>query len=196
VNNALSWKNLNFSFLVDFRKGGDMYSITDWFGHYAGVLKTTAGTNDNGVNVREDVADGGGVKLDAYYGYQDTDGTIVFTDASGTEVASPVQNESYRRAESFYHGYWGKNEVSVFDASFIKLREVVLGYSFRDIAFLQNIGISNLNLSVVGRNLWIIHSNVPNIDPEYNNGAGNYVGQESNAIPSVRSYGFDLKVTF
>ncbi|MCK4343915.1 MAG: SusC/RagA family TonB-linked outer membrane protein [Bacteroidales bacterium] len=196
VHNAISWKNLNLSFLVDFRKGGDIFSVSDLFGHYSGMLSTTSYKNNKGVNIRQDVAIGGGVKMDAYYGRQLTDGTIQFENATGAVSNVPVKNETYINAESFYHGYFGKNKLSVFDASFIKLREVVLGYTFRDIPFLTRVGINNIHLSLVGRNLWIIHSNVPNIDPEYGMGAGNYVGMESAAIPSVRSYGFDLKVSF
>ena len=196
VNNTISWKNIYFSFLVDFRKGGDIFSVSDWVGHYTGVLQTTSYKNDKGVNIREDVADRGGVKMDAYYGRQLTDGTIQFENATGAVSNVPVKNETYINAESYYGGYWGKNELSVFDASFIKLREVVLGYTFSDIPFLTRVGIKNIHLSLVGRNLAILHTNMPNIDPEYGMGAGNYVGMESAAIPSVRSYGFDLKVSF
>jgi len=196
VNNAFRYKNFNLSFLIDFRKGGDMYSITDWFGIQAGVLKRSAGTNDNGVNVREDLADGGGVKVNAVYGYLDSNGDVQLMDETGADTNTPVKNQSYADAEVFYHDYWGKNELSVFDASFVKLREVIFGYNFRDIPFLNNLGIGNINLSFVGRNLAILHSNIPNIDPEYNMGAGNYVGMETNAIPSTRSYGFNLKVDF
>jgi len=196
VNNAFRYKNFNFSFLIDFRKGGDIYSVTDWFGHYSGVLKGTAIKNNKGTNIRNDPAIGGGIRVNGVYGYVDLNGDIQFTNESGTDVSSPVENQTYAEAHGFFHNYFGQNELSVFDASFIKLRELILGYTFSDIPFLTKAGINNIHLSLVGRNLWLIHSNIPNIDPEYNNGAGNYVGQETAAIPSVRSYGFDLKVSF
>jgi len=196
VNNAFQYKNVTASFLVDFRKGGVIYSITDWFGCYAGVLEKTAAVNDNGVNIREPVADGGGIKVEGVYGYVDANGDVQFTDADGNDVSSPVENTTYANASNFYHDYWGKNEVSVFDASFVKLREVTLGYTFRNLPALQRVGIQSLNLSLIGRNLWIIHKNTPDIDPEINMGAGNYVGMETNAIPSVRSMGFNVKVNF
>ena len=196
VNNAFIYKNFNFSFLIDFRKGGDIFSVTDWFGHYTGVLNGTAVKNDKGTNIRKDPANGGGIRVNGVYGYVDLNGDIQFTNESGTDVSSPVENQTYAEAQGFFHDYFGKNELSVFDASFIKLRELILGYTFRDIPFLTRVGINNIQLSLVGRNLWLIHSNIPNIDPEYNNGAGNIVGQETAAIPSVRSYGFDLKVAF
>ena len=96
-----------------------------------------------------------------------------------------------------YYEYYGKTELSVFDGSFAKLREVALGYTFDNISFLNKVGIKDLNLSVVGRNLWIIQKNIPDLDPEVSQSAGNTsVGAETNAIPSTRSYGFNIKFSF
>ncbi|NOY36594.1 MAG: SusC/RagA family TonB-linked outer membrane protein [Chlorobi bacterium] len=193
VNNAFNFKGVNFSFLIDFRKGGQQFSVTDWFGHYAGVLAGTAGINPNGKNVREDVANGGGVLVeDAVYGRLDTDGNVVYTDATGADVSAPVSNTSYVNAEDFYHNYWGKPALSIFDASFVKLREVILGYTFHNVTP----WISGINASIVGRNLWLIHSNIPDVDPENAFSAGNTQGVNSNPIPSTRTMGFNLRVTF
>jgi len=197
VHNSLNYKDVNLSFLVDFRKGGDLFSVTNMFGMYAGILEGTALVNDKGNNMREDPAAGGGIRLDGVMGYVDTDGSIVFTDAAGTDVSAPVENTVYGAADRYGHDFYGKHELSLFDASFVKLREVVLGYTFNDVPFLNDIGVGSVNLSLVGRNLWIIHTNMPHIDPEnaFSAGTGN-VGIESNAIPSVRSYGFNFKVIF
>jgi len=193
VNNMFRYGNLNFSFMIDFRKGGQQFSVTDWFGHYAGVLQGTSWINPNGKNVREPVDQGGGVIVqDAVYGHLDTEGKVVFTDESGNEVSSPVENQTYVGAESFYHHYWGKPGLSIYDASFVKLREVVVGYTFRDIAS----WLSSINVSLVGRNLWLIHSNIPDVDPENAFSAGNTQGVNSNPLPSTRNVGFNLKFTF
>ncbi|HUS87394.1 MAG TPA: SusC/RagA family TonB-linked outer membrane protein [Bacteroidales bacterium] len=196
VNNVLSYKDLTLSFLVDFRKGGVIYSITDWFGVQAGVLEQTAAINDKGHNVREPVLDGGGVLVKGVYGRVASDGTIEFLDALGNVVTTPVESTTYTAAQDYFKDYWGKNELSTFDASFVKLREVSLGYDFRNIAALQKVGIRGMNLALVGRNLWIIHKNTPDIDPETGMGAGNSVGMETNAIPTTRTIGFNLRVNF
>jgi len=196
INNSFSYKSFNLSFLVDFKKGGVVYSITDYFGVMSGVLASTAAMNDKGNNVRDDVADGGGVRADGVYGKVNADGTISYTDALGNVVTAPVENSTYAPAQDWFKDYWGKNELSVFDASFVKLREVSMGYSFDNIDFLQKVGVKNLNLSLVGRNLWIIHKNTKDIDPETGMGSGNIVGVETNAIPSTRSYGFNIKLDF
>lgn len=196
VNNSFSYKNLNLSFLVDFKKGGVVYSITDYFGIQSGVLAATAALNDKGKNVRDDVADGGGVKADGVYGKVNSNGTISFLDATGAVVTTPVANTSYAAAQDWFKDYWGKNELSVFDASFIKLREVSIGYSLKNIRLLGKAGIKNLGISLVGRNLWIIHKNTKDIDPETGMGSGNVVGVETNTIPSTRSIGFNVKIDF
>ena len=198
VNNSLTYKNANLSFLVDFKKGGDIFSVTNMFGLYTGVLAETAATNANGKNVRDALADGGGILIDgAVYGRVTTDGTVQYTDATGADSATPVENTSYVAANLWGYDTYGKNELTTYDGSFIKLREVSAGYSFNKIGFLNKAGIKELNLAVVGRNLWIISKNIPHLDPEVSSSAGNTsVGAESNAIPSTRSYGFNIKLSF
>jgi len=199
VNNSLSYKDFNFSFLIDARKGGVQYSVTDWFGNYAGVMEVTAATNPKGNNVRDAVADGGGVFVeDAVYGSVNSDGTVQLTDADGNDVSSPVANTQYVEALTYYENdYWGKPGLSVFDASFVKLREVIMGYTFRDIPALQQIGISNINFSLVGRNLLLLVDNMPHVDPENAITAGNNSqGMNSTPVPTARTFGFNVKVSF
>jgi len=87
-------------------------------------------------------------------------------------------------------------EPATYSASFIKLREVTLGYSIPS-KFLQKYNITNMSLSLVGRNLWL-HSKVPHIDPEQvAMDGGTYVpGVESSSIPTTRSVGLNLKFNF
>jgi TonB-linked SusC/RagA family outer membrane protein len=198
VNNSLTYKNLNLSFLIDFRKGGDVFSMTNMWGMYTGINAATAAINANGKNVRDALDAGGGVLVEnAVYGKVNTDGTIAFLDAAGSPSTTPVENSTYTNANDLYYGYYQKHELSTFDGSFVKLREVSLGYSFNKVSFLKKIGVTNLDLSLVGRNLWIIHKNLPDLDPEVSSSAGNSsVGMETNPIPSTRSYGFNVRVNF
>ncbi|MBK9390360.1 MAG: SusC/RagA family TonB-linked outer membrane protein [Bacteroidetes bacterium] len=198
VNNSFTYKNANLSFLVDFKKGGDIFSVTNMFGLYTGVLEETAAINANGKNVRDALADGGGVLIDgAVYGRVKTDGTVQYTTATGADSPTPVENTTYVAANLWGYDVYGKNELTTYDGSFIKLREVSAGYTFNKIGFLNKAGIKDLNFAVVGRNLWIISKNIPHLDPEVSSSAGNTsVGAESNAIPSTRSYGFNIKLSF
>ncbi|MCX6328830.1 MAG: SusC/RagA family TonB-linked outer membrane protein [Bacteroidia bacterium] len=199
INNSFTiYKNFNLSFLVDFRKGGDMFSVTHMFGMDTGILAETAATNDKGHNIRDAVADGGGILIGGVYGKVDpVTGNIIFTDATGATVAEPVANTTYLDANQYGYDFYPKHELNIFDASFVKLREVTATYSFNKIGFLNKAGIKDLSLSLVGRNLWIIHKNVPDLDPETSSSAGNTgVGAETNSIPSTRSYGFNIKISF
>ncbi len=198
ISNSFNYKNLNLSFLVDFKKGGDIFSVTHMFGMYTGVLAATAATNANGNNVRDALADGGGYLIpNSVYGKVNTDGSISYTDATGAVSSTAVENSTYVPENTYGYDYYAKTELSVFDGSFAKLREVSLGYSFANVAFLNKAGIKDISVSFVGRNLWIIHKNIPDLDPEVSQSAGNTsVGAETNAIPSTRSYGFNLRFSF
>jgi len=198
INNSVTYKNFNLSFLVDFKKGGDIFSVTHMFGMYTGVLEETAATNANGKNVRDALDEGGGFLIPgAVYGKVNTDGSVQLLDAQGNNSDVAVANSTYVDENTYGYDFYAKNELSTFDGGFVKLREVSLGYTFDKLGFLNKIGVGDINLSLVGRNLWIIHKNMPDLDPEVSSSAGNTsVGIETNAIPSTRSYGFNLRVNF
>ncbi len=93
----------------------------------------------------------------------------------------------------------GGNRISranLYDASFIYLREVRLGWNLPD-KWLSKTKMQSARLSLVGRNLWLIHSNAPNVDPSnISNSIGNAMGFEGGGLPPVRSYGVNLNITF
>jgi hypothetical protein len=93
----------------------------------------------------------------------------------------------------------------VYDASYIKLREVALTYSLPRRS-VQRLGfIQGIDLSLTGRNLWIIHKNLPYSDPEQGMAVGSQpgtgaqngsIGFQNGAYPSVRTLGFNVKLKF
>ena len=87
------------------------------------------------------------------------------------------------------------NSEFVYDASYVKLREVVLTYNFPKNLIAKTF-IDGASLSFVGSNLWIIHKNLPYADPESSQSAGNIQGWQSGVMPATRNYGFSLKVQF
>ncbi|NKI27531.1 SusC/RagA family TonB-linked outer membrane protein [Arenibacter sp. 6A1] len=86
-------------------------------------------------------------------------------------------------------------EEFIYDAGFVKLREVTLGFNVPS-EMLAKTFISKANLSLVGRNLWLIHSNVENIDPESSYTSGNAQGLDFFAMPQTSSFGFNVNLTF
>ncbi len=179
VKNTFKYKNFSLSALVDVQKGGDVFSLDTWYGYATGLYDFTAGTNELGNPVRNSNATGGGVILP---GVQ-ADGTPNTVRAAANTYANPW---GYSRAANSQH---------VYDASFVKLREVSLSYVFpKDL--INKFSLENLSFSVIGRNLWIIHKNTPYSDPEAGLGSGNVQGYQSGAYPAVKEIGASLKFEF
>ena len=171
ANLALSYKNLTLSTLVDAKMGGDVYSMTAAWGKYSGILEETLQGRETGVV-------GDGVMLDAAGNY--------------------VPNTVVVSAETFNHATYGSEivETSVFDASYVKLRQVSLAYSIPK-KWSSAIGVTNVNFSVIARNLAILFKNAPHIDPETGlSNSNSQQGMEFGQLPSARSIGVSLNVKF
>lgn len=179
IKNKFTYKNLSASFLIDIQKGGDVFSLDARYSSLTGILAESTRLNANGVSIREPVADGGGVLLPG-------------VNADGTP------NEVYGEAGDYLtvEGYVYMPAANyVYDASFVKLREVSIGYAFPD-NLIERTFIESANVSLIGRNLWIIHSNVPYSDPEAGLSAGNIQGYQSGAYPNIKEIGLSLKLQF
>ncbi|MDR6808341.1 TonB-linked SusC/RagA family outer membrane protein [Dyadobacter sp. BE34] len=169
-SNTFRYKNLSLSTLIDVKHGGDIFSQSINIGRYTGVLaETTLG--------REDGIVGQGVVN------------------KGTAAAPEyVPNEKRISSEEYHHKYYllTNNENTIFDASYVKLREVKLTYMLSGQVF-KKLPFRDIAISVVGRNLALLKSNLPHIDPEtsyYND--GNLQGIENGQIPTTRTVGFNI----
>ena len=87
------------------------------------------------------------------------------------------------------------NKRYVYDASYVKLRELSLSYNLPK-SFLANTFISSASVSFVGSNLWIIHKNLPYSDPEASQSAGNIRGWQSGTLPATKNFGFNVNLKF
>jgi len=166
--NEITWKGLSASFLIDMKQGGDLYSMTTTWGRYAGALEETLIGREGGIV-------GVGVMPDGEGGY--VTNTVV-------AEAEAFNKESYHNNLQF---------TSVFDASYIKLREIKVGYTFNKLGRLP---LKEVNISAVGRNLAILSTSVPHIDPETAFNSGNVQGLEYGQLPSARSIGFSIGCKF
>jgi len=119
------------------------------------------------------------------------------TDSNGNPVYEPfsktLNQEETRNYWSYVTSY--AQERFVYDASFIKLRQIQLEYRLPQ-KLLTKTPFTNGSISAVGRNLWILYRNTDNIDPESTYTSGSAQGVEQFAMPTTRSYGFNLRVTF
>ena len=159
---------------------GDVFSLDQDFGQYDGLYPITAGNNANGKPKRSDVASGGGVILPG-------------VTASGKTNSVYVEDNYAGAAYGFGAA---PDKAFVYDASYVKLREVILGYSLPHKLLEGTRSIKGIQLSLIGRNLWIIHKNLPYADPETGTSFGNISGFQSGAYPSVREFAFNVKVSF
>jgi TonB-linked SusC/RagA family outer membrane protein len=190
LNNAFRYKGLTFSFLLDARMGGDIFSVTDWFGAYAGITQKTVegGIRENGI-IQEGV-----------FGRLDGSGNVIYLDADGNTSSSPITNDIAVAPQDYFSAYWGLQEPSIIDGSFIKLREIVLSYDLPKKWMTQSGIFNNVNVSLIGRNLAMLYkhkSNDVNIDPETGFGTSlSGLGLEQFQLPSSRSIGFKVLLSF
>lgn len=179
LNNSFSFKNLNLTFLIDFKSGGDIYSGTNVRMTQAGFHKQTLlGRAGEAPLVVEGVIQDG-------------------TDGNGEPIYKPF---SKTLAPGEAQNYWSQlgnraAEKFVYDASFVKLRQVTFGYVLPK-KILGKTPIQGLMLSFVARNLAILKKNTENIDPESSYTSSNSQGLDYFGMPATRTYGFNLRATF
>ena len=168
---SFRYKNFDFSTLIDAKIGGDVHSMTYAWGRYAGTLSETMEGRETGLV-------GDGVMSDGNGGYVPND----------VLVTAKAYNQ-----RSFSNGV---ESSSIFDASYVKLRQISIGYSLPS-EFIKNSIVKSLKISVVGRNLAILYKRAPHIDPETGFSASNgNQGQEFGQYPSARNIGFNINMKF
>lgn len=182
ITNIFKYKNLDLSFLVDVKKGGMMYSASYSKMLTNGMLAETLFGRDDYYTRKviwgeSDSELSGGAYWDAVY----SDGT------SAKRFMSP---------QSFAYTRPNYAEFTIFDASYVKLRELAIGYTVPK-SVIDRLKLQRVRFALVGRNLWTIHKNTPlGFDPEASQTSGNGQGIENGSLPPNAVYGFDIKLTF
>lgn len=169
--NSFQYKNFNFSFLFDWRQGGEFHSRTVAIGGTTGMLDFTVPGRETGIVAA---------------------GVIANADGSYTQNTQNVSASNY-----YSHVYNRSNEESsMFDATYVKLREVKLGYNLPKKWF-DTVPFSSATISLVGRNLALWTEN-DHVDPESISFSGGSIvpGVEDMALPSTRSFGLNVNLEF
>ena len=178
IHNSFKYKNVTLGFLVDIRKGGTVWSLDQAYAATTGILPNTVGLNELGNPVRNPVTN------DSKSGGILNEGVL----ADGTKNTKRIALDATTGQLP--------NSAYAYDASYVKLREATVTFSFPK-AMIANWGpIKGVDLSVFGRNLWIIHKNLPYADPEENLSSGNAQGIQSGAYPTTRTIGLNAKISF
>ncbi len=186
IRNTFGYKGFNLTALVDFRKGGDVFSYSKAIGQKAGILQATV---EGGI--REN-----GMKVDGVY----EEGTKLDLNGDGElEDVSGMKNQTIVSAQNYWSSSRNWGELSVIDGSYIKLREVTLSYQIPH-GFLSKLKIQNGIISFFGRNLALLYtdpSNDVHIDPEVSSGGTiSGTGLESYQLPPSRTLGLKLNLKF
>jgi TonB-linked SusC/RagA family outer membrane protein len=173
--NNFKYKNFNLAVNIDYQFGGQFFSLSEMWGSFSGLLEWTAGTNNRGKEIRDDVNQGGGVHVVGV----------------ATDGKTPV--DMYVPAQEYFHQFYNNQiaEPFIHSLSFVKLREISLGYDFN----VKGWGIKWLkgaNFSVISRNPLLIYKKSQNFDPSE---ISNLYGEDGQ-LPPTRSMGVNLRVSF
>lgn len=175
-SNSLAYKNWSFSFLIDARLGGEIFSGTNQGLQYAG---TAAATVVNGER-NDFIVDG--VREDGNGGY--------------IENNIEVSPQNYWETVTKRSGNLGITENNIYDATNIRLRTIQLNYRFPQ-EWLKDTFLQSAKAGVSANNLWLITSHLNGVDPEsvYSTGT-NAVGFENFSAPTSRTVFLNLSVSF
>ena len=169
INNSISWKNFTFNMQWEYQQGGDIYATT------VGALV------------------GRGVVGD----FDRSQGIILPGVRQSTGQPNDIQLTA---TEAYFNNIgFGVDELLIYDATHIRLREASLSYNLPK-KWLDNTPFGNLSITLSGQNLFVRAFNTPkevNYDPELNSlGVGNSQGFDYLTSWNSKRYGMSVKVTF
>ena len=172
---SFRYKNFRLAASFDYSIGGQLVSWTNMWAAGSGLSARTAELNDKGINVREPVSKGGGVRIDG-------------VDESGKPVTAYVNSYQY------YHNLAQYDlDEWIYDRTYVKMRELSLTYDFsRALLKKANIGLTKASVSFVANNPWLIYSACPNVDPSES--GTNWI--EGGQAAATRSFGLTVKLGF
>ncbi|MBR3884628.1 MAG: SusC/RagA family TonB-linked outer membrane protein [Bacteroidaceae bacterium] len=166
-SNTFTYKDFSLYFLINGRIGGKVISMTEAYLDQIGSSKRTGAARA--------YAEANGIYLE-----------------DGTTLAMDINEGRDRVAIEQYYKEVGANIIEnyIYDATNFRLRELSLGYTFRNLFG----DYKNLSLSFVCRNLFFIYKDAP-VDPDVSISTGNSLGAlDMFNMPSARSFGFNLKL--
>jgi hypothetical protein len=167
-SNTLKYRRFTLGFLVDIRQGGETFSNTNMMCEQSGACSNTllgreVDWNEPGIL------------------------------GKGLDEETGQPNDKLVTSEQWFQAKWLINEAYTYDLSYVKLRELRVGYDLPE-SIVGRLSATAANISLVGRNIWT-HKNIPNIDPEFAYSSGNAQGFEYMPIPQNRSIGINLQIT-
>src|SRR3989454_5875869 len=177
ISNTISYKRMSFSFSFDGQMGGQVYSVTKWFGQYSGVLANTLAGRELDWNNP---------------GYIVPNAVHQCTPVPPATTCVGAPDTTHVLAQNYWHNTFNAQEPGIFDATYFKLREARLAYAL-PLSVARFMGFSDATVAIVGRNL-LLFAKQPTIDPETAFDTSNRQGVENGQLPTARSIGFTMSV--
>jgi iron complex outermembrane receptor protein len=200
---TFTYKNFVFMFQVDSKVGGLLASATDQYGSETGSLKNSLpgrdashggiAFNDGTINRNDGIIPKGVIADGTMVGNTDLGG-MTYADAVAAGLKTPIPASAYY--ENLYQWSSGIRAQSIFDNSWVAMRQVSLGYNLPS-SIVKPMHFNGLRVTVTGRNLFYIWKNAKDgVNPEglYNNQAGAFA--EGGGLPFIRSYGATINASF
>jgi TonB-linked SusC/RagA family outer membrane protein len=206
ITNSVRYKSFSLNANIDVQSGGKFFSVSQMFGHYSGLLAATAGDNEIGNPVRNDLS-GTNVPNPTEANPNATNSNVIIGGTANAEsggvlvsgvdatTGAPV---SYRvEANTYWAGLFALHEKWLYDASYVKLRQLSIGYDLPKTAF-TNTFVESVSLTAFANNLWLIYSSVDGIDPSEieNTSANGLRWEEGGQLPSSRTFGLNVNIKF
>jgi TonB-linked SusC/RagA family outer membrane protein len=194
ITNTVGYKAFSLNALVDIKVGADIYSMSNALAYMNGTATETLQGRAEWYDSEEarlaaGVPEASWIPTGGYIGKG-----VVNTGTSDNPVYE--ENTTPVDPQNYWAGFLQNSpEPFIYDATYAKLREVTLTYNFPSKLFVKT-PFQSVTLSFVARNLLILYSNTPNIDPESNYNNGNGQGFEYGSLPSRRSFGVSLNAKF
>ncbi|SHJ45951.1 SusC/RagA family TonB-linked outer membrane protein [Pseudozobellia thermophila] len=196
--NFFRYKNFDMSFSIDFQGGGEFYAVTPQLLAYSGIGDFTVGDNELGNPLRDPVLDSQGNEVNQVLAQNASPGSGgVLVEGVDSETGSPVSY--YTSAYSYFKIKNRKAGEWIYDASYVKLRQLSLGYRLPQ-KLIEKTFLDAVSINLYANNLWLIYSNIDGIDPSeiesYNSTDDDIRWTEAAQDPNQRTYGLGVKLSF
>ena len=196
--NYFRYKNFNLGISIDFQGGGEYYSVTRQLLAYSGLGDFTVGDNSLGNPLRDPVLDVSGNEVNQVLASNvgtGSGGVLVegVDEATGNPVSYYTSSYSYFKSMNRKAGEW------IYDASYVKLRQLSLGYSIPK-KTIEKLPLDAITINLYANNLWLIYSEIDGIDPSeieaYESTDDDIRWTENAQDPNQRTFGLGVKLSF
>lgn len=165
LTNTFRYRNFSLSFLIDFKSGNKILSATEDYSYVYGLNKATLAGRENGIT------------------------------ANGVTENGEINTKNVAAYNYYPQLATNISALSVLNGSFIKFRQLILGYTFPH-QFMQKT-FQSVSADLVCRNLFTLLKYTKNIDPESEFSPNlTYAGIEGASLPAVRTLGFNINFKF